>query len=358
MRKRGTTLIESVIAIFIISVVLVTFLESLNLAMTGTLQLNRKTSALNLAKSQIEYAKAQKYNVSTGNLIDVYGLITTGSNISDKVNYNISGQVDNDVSINQSLQIITVNVSYLQGKQVQLTAYKIADGSLTEPAPRGLLVTDNLQNVPTLPQGYAAFCLGTFKGYYHVFNTSTYGPVSASWKFRWTRVGSGGILDIGAPIMAIYTGVPYWASRDYLGVVREDGIVVRNQNEGLGGLIGIGDLPGPGDGGMCDCCSGGSGPSDDSYCNGEDNPLYWAPHHHWSIWCWLFYDGQYPCCGLSASGGEILWTYDSSGSSGNVSTTLTTTANLSAGTPYTALFFNGENSISLDTISASVNYYK
>ena len=357
MSKRGTTLIETVAAIFVISVALVTFLEGLNVAITGTLELNRKTSALSLAKSQIEYIKAvMPYNASAGNLSYVYGApITTGTNISDTVNYNISGTVSN-VSVNQSLQAITVNVSYFRGKQVQITGYRIADGSLMNASSRGLLVTDNIKDVPTLPNGYSFLCLGQYKGYYHVFTTGTSGPASMSWTFHWTRVSSS--WDLGAPMMAIYSGIPSWASRDYLGVVRTDGIVVRNQNEGLGGLIGIGDLPGPGDGGMCDCCSGGGGPSDDSYCNGEDNPLYWAPHHHWSIWCWLFYDGQYPCCGLSASGGEILWTYDSSGSSGNVSTTLTTTANLSAGTPYTALFFNGENSISLDTISASVNYYK
>ena len=329
--------------------------------MTGTLQLNRKTSALNLAKSQIEYAKAQKYNVSTGNLIDVYGLITTGGNISDKVNYNISGQVANDVSINQSLQIITVNVSYLQGKQVQLTAYKIADGSLTEPAARGLLVTDNLQNVPTLPNGYSFLCLGQYKGYYHVFTTGISGPAALSWKFKWTHIGSGGLFDVGAPMMAIYNGTPNWASRDYLGVVREDGVVVRNQNEGLFGLIGIGDLPGRGDAAMCDCCTGGGGPSDDSYCDGEDDPLYWAPHNHTDFWhfeSW-FYLGQYPCSGGSYEGNpaEIFWTYDS-GANPYVDYTLTTTANLSARATYTALFFNGENQVSLDTISASVNYYK
>ena len=353
MSKRGTTLIESVIAIFIVSVVLVMFLEALNVGITGTLELTRKTSALSLAKSQIEYAKSQTYNVSTGNLSDVYGLITTGSNISDKVNYNISGRVAN-VSINQSLQTITVNVSYLQGKQVQLTGYKIADGSLTEPASRGLLVTDNIKNVPTLPQGYGLFCLGQFKGYYHVFETGTTGPVAATWKFSWARVGSGGLLDIGAPIMAIYTGVPDWAQRDYLGTVREDGIVVRNQNGlWLANFIGMGDLPGPGGGQtICRCCD------DDSCSGGEANPIAYTPHHHNSFLCLLggYWGGTYPCCGYSASGGEIFWTYDKSGSSGYAENTLTT-GNLSPG-KYTVLFFNAENKINLNTISASVNYWK
>jgi type II secretory pathway pseudopilin PulG len=61
MYKRGTTLLETVISIFIVAVVIVSFLEALNVGMIGTLNLDRKTSALNLAKSQMEYIKGQQY---------------------------------------------------------------------------------------------------------------------------------------------------------------------------------------------------------------------------------------------------------------------------------------------------------
>ena len=354
--KRGTTLIEAIIAIAVVSIAIVTLLEALNVSITETLDLSRKTSALNLAKSELEYVKSQTYNVSTGNISNVYGVITTGSNISDKVNYNISGQVNN-VNINQSLQQITVNVSYLHGKQVQLTGYKLVDG--TEPASRGLLVSDDIENVPTLPQGYSLLCLGQYKGYYHVFTTGTTGPASASWKFYWYRVSSS--WDLGAPMMAIYNGTPSWVQTDSNGNAIDDGIVMRNQNQGFLNIIGIGDLPGPGDASVCDCCTGGGngGPGDDSYCSNESNPIAWTPHNHVDFWYPLswFYGGQYPCSGGSYDGGEIYWTYDSSGSSGYVDNTLVTTGNLSPGT-YTVLFFNGENEINLDTISASVAYWK
>jgi type II secretory pathway pseudopilin PulG len=383
MSKRGTTLIESVIAIFIVSVVLVTFMQSLNAAMTGTLQLNRKTSALNLAKSQIEYTKNSGYNVSTGDLSNVYSLITTGSNISDKINYNISGQVTN-VSGTQALQQITVNVSYLQGKQVQLTAYKTSDGSLTEPASRGLLVTDNIKNVPILPAGSTetASC-GEFKGYYHVFTT---GPtpsgapasVSTTWKFYWKRVGAD-ISSLGAPMIAIYPGVPVWADRDYMGVVREDGIVYRGQNN-LGAswlAVGLGDLPGVGDSHHCHCWDESNCcPDETTETVANPNPIIYVPHMCtgwvYAVACWLMgYTGNYPCCGACYGGdgfaGTSFWEYDNSCGffglgpctvkNGYIERTIAYTTSLPAGT-YTILFFNAENKIDLETVSASVTYWK
>ena len=398
MSRRGTTLIESVIAIFIISVVLVTFLEALNVAMTGTLELTRKTSALNLAKSQIEWTKAQPYNVSVGNgnLSTVY----PGSiNISDKLNYNISGQVANVSDIAQPLQQITVNVSYLQGKQVQLTAYKIADGSLTEPASRGLLVTDNIENVPILPAGGvdSASC-GEFKGYYHVFTT---GPtpsgapasVSTTWKFYWYRVNEAisTLSSLGAPMIAIYAGVPSWADRDYLGVVREDGIVYRGQNAlSLAGYaVGLGDLPGEGDNpGKCLCWNQANCNCPSSGPDAELNPIIYVPHKcvphcsgfgclfDWCSWaraaCALIgYTGDYPCCGANYGDdgfpGTSYWEYDNSCGflglgpctthNGYVERVITYTTSLPAG-QYTVLFFNAENKIDLDTVSASITYWK
>jgi|GEM_PF-5003199 len=368
MSRRGATLIESVIAIFIVSVVLVTFLEALNIGITGTLTVNRKTTALNYAKSEIEHVKGMDYNASTGNITTIYGSYLTVGNVTDVINYNISGQVANvSLSANESLQQITVNVSYLLGKQVQLIGYKTADGELTEPASKGLLVTDNLLNVPNLPQGYSFLCAGQFKGYYHIFNVSTAGYISMTWKFRWSRVSS--TASMGAPMMAVYgprSGGEPWASRDYLDQVRDTGIVVRNQNRGAFDLIGIGDLPGPGGGAaMCDCCDVG-GDVGRTYCDNESDPIAYAPHHCGLFQGWLIcalglYFGSYPCCGAcwgSNDAGSIFWTYDStlSKKNGYVEHTLLTDAAVQPGT-YTVLFFNGEDNINLDTISASVTYW-
>jgi len=359
--KRGTTLIEAVAAIFIISVVLVTFLESLNIAITGNLELNRKTSALNLAKSQMDWVKANtSYSASTGNLINIYGDVTAGENISDIVNYNITGQVSN-VSTYQGLQQISVNVSYLVGKQVLLTGYKSSDGTDVTRRTTGMRVTDNIPNVPTLPQGYGGFCLGSFRGYYHVFTTGTAGPVSMHWKFDWSAV-SGGSVDIGCPIIAIYSGTPSWTLTDWQGEIRENAIIVRNQNGlWIADLAGIGDLPGPGNGAtMCICCADAA-----ESCAGESNPLYYKPTSHLpflsgSWWLCLFggylVDHGYPCCGYSQAH-EIFWSYDSGTSTSGTTEDTLVTGTLPAGT-YTVLFFNAENMKNLDTVSASVCYLR
>jgi type II secretory pathway pseudopilin PulG len=395
--KRGTTLIEAVIAIVVVAVVVVTFLQALTVGITGTMDISRKTSALNLAKSQIEYVKAMSYNVSTynatSNLSTTYGVITTNtSNISDKVNYNINGQVIvkqfNNVTMNynyngttnQSLQQIVVNVSYLTNKQLQLTDYKTADGSYYTASSRGLAVTDNIKNFPRLPEGHGISCEGQFKGYYHVFTTGSNGTISATWKFNWNK-DDFTIGDMGCPMMAIYRGVPSWASRDYLGVVRQDGFVLRNQNDlkGFASWIsqiftgsttfGMGDLPGLGNGNaMCKCCDTGS-------CQDESNPIAWDPHSHsygFNWWNWFDIrnictlpgaydvDNSYPCCGYAGSNSEVFWNYDSNSNNVhygyNVQDTLVTPSE-PAGT-YTVLFFNAETKINIDTVSASVTYYK
>lgn len=367
-------------AIFIVAVVLLTFMEALSVGITGTMQLNRKTSALNLAKSQIEYVKTLDYNASAGDLEIVYWpLISTGGNITDIVNYNISGQVSN-VSVNRSLQEITVNVSYLTGKSVEMTGYKISDGTDIETEARGLMVTDNIRNVPTLPQGYSFLCAGQYKGFYHVFTTGTAGPISVSWTFDWDRVS--GTSSMGAPMVAIYEGVPNWTIRDSQDEVREDGMITRNQNVGVtwaSSFIGIGDLPGrgTGEGSMCDCCHSSSGnPANNDYCDGEDNPIAWAPHHCPPNYVWIFPDiyyaacllggygwngEQWPCCGacVEDSAGSPFWDYDSDTgvTTGTIDFVLTIEEDVDVGT-YTVLLFNAENAINLDTQSAAVTYWK
>jgi len=342
MSKRGTTLIETVISIFLISVVVVTLLESLNVGITGTLNLSRKTSALNLAKSQMEYVKSQKYNGETGNISDVYGLITTGSNISDKVNYNISGQVS-DVSINQSLQLVTVNVSYLTGKQVQLTGYKAARESLSSPPAKGNIVSDVIEDMPFEQAGGWALGSwfggnnsgGTYTGYYHVFQSSQSANISATWKFNFVNeLYDQGLINIytwGNPYIGIYAGIPAWVNYDYQGNLEQDGVIFRS---GASWSPDGGCMPG------CDCATG---PVDTA-------PIAMNP----------------ATCGMDTStlnGNYEKWNHDSvmwwiwgqAMQSGSYEFTVTTSSPQPPG-PYTVLFFNGEDRISYQTVSASVTY--
>jgi hypothetical protein len=323
------------------------------------------TSALNLAKSQLENASAQSYNksIGDGNLSKVYGLITeTGGNIVDKINYNISGRVEN---VNTSLQKITVNVSYLNGKKVQLIGYKEDAGNINITTPyRGMLVTDNIQNVPVLYSGSGGTdiaCNPTFNGYYHVFNTSG-GQVSITWDFNWIRWddGSGSEVGVnpsmGAPMIAIYSGIPNWANRDYLGVPKIDGKIQRQQDNMNIYLLQypIGALPGAFTGSgdtSCQCWCPDN-------CSGESAPEWFVPHD-----CLSRYN-DYPCTGTCLSDDEY-WYYDEPlGScsyvvvcdmSGTLDRTFTTT--LSAGT-HTILFFNAENKIDIHTTTAAIVYPK
>jgi Tfp pilus assembly protein PilV len=349
MSKRGTTLIETVISIFLISVVVVTLLESLNVGITGTLNLSRKTSALNLAKSQMEFVKAQKYNASTGDISDsgVYRSIMTGENISDRVNYNISGQVS-DVSVNQSLQLVTVNVSYLHGKQVQLTGYKAARESLSSPPAKGNIVNDVVEDMPFLqPGGWALGCVfssntsesscGTYTGYYHVFTTSQSGYISATWKFDWVNELYGtvdGWWTWGAPYIGIYNGTPPWVNRDYQGNVEQDGVIFR-----------------PGLGFNGGCMPNANASSCDCDISGDSAPIVMNPASCGANWCvyvennWNYEKPLYDCA---------LWLFTAL-QSGSYEFSVTTPTAKEAGT-YTVLFFNGEDRISYQTVSASVTY--
>jgi len=349
MSKRGTTLIETVISIFLISVVVVALLEALNVGITGTLNLSRKTSALNLAKSQMEYVKSQKYNGETGNISDVYGLITTGSNISDKVNYNISGQVS-DVSINQSLQLVTVNVSYLTGKQVQLTGYKAARESLSSPPAKGNIVSDVVEDMPfEQAGGWALGSLfggnnsgGTYTGYYHVFTTSQSANISATWKFNWVNELYDQLLfniyTWGNPYIGIYNGTPPWVNRDYQGNVEPDGVIFRS---GSCNLFNGGCMPG------CSCI----GCADPEPTPIAMNPATCAIDPTAII---STLNGNYEKLSHNPDWTWLTWWLEAV-KKGSYEFTVTTPTAKEAGT-YTVLFFNGEDRISYQTVSATVTY--
>jgi len=330
MSKRGTTLIESVISIFLTSVVIMAFLESLNVGLTGTLQLSRKTSAINIAQSEMEYIKALDFIPSEGSIEDIYGLVTAPniSNTSDVINYTISGTVTN---ISNSLQKIIVNVSYLQGKQVQLIGYKAARTELSDPQAHGQIATDVITDTPFMaPGGWGFLGIGKWMGYYHVLHTSQTAKISATWKFYWVNEKADDFIIClntwGAPYIGIYRGIPSFAQQDYLGTVLEDGIVLRP-----GSFLDGGCMPG------CNCPT--DGPSDFdtiirhpscSYDCSDDNWMY--EHSLWLL-----------CIPLNCP------------DDGYFEFTVTTPTAVEPG-DYTVLFFNGEDRLHLETISASVTY--
>ena len=119
--KKGVALLEVLIAGVILAVVLVGFLQGLNVTLLGTDRNSKINSALHVAQSQMEYTKSLTFNqsgysndridVPKGYIIDVH-CIDTYENVTGK-------------------QLITVTVSYnntnlaSQDYRVVLKDYKI-----------------------------------------------------------------------------------------------------------------------------------------------------------------------------------------------------------------------------------------
>ena len=100
--RKGFTLIEVLIAGVILAVVLVGFLQGLNVTLLGTDRDSKMNSAQHIAQSQMEYIKSRPFNNESKystDIIDVQGYIIKVDCID---NYeDVTGK-----------QLITVTVSY------------------------------------------------------------------------------------------------------------------------------------------------------------------------------------------------------------------------------------------------------
>ncbi len=120
--KKGVALLEVLIAGVILAVVLVGFLQGLNVTLLGTDRDSKMNSAQHLAQSQMEYIKSLPYNDTSP---FVYG------NISHPEEYYIKVTVDDSYGNVTGKQLITVDVSYRnenlasQDYRVVLKDYKI-----------------------------------------------------------------------------------------------------------------------------------------------------------------------------------------------------------------------------------------
>lgn len=116
--QKGLSLIEVLIGLSILGVVIIALLAGLITAVLGVGQVDQRTMALNLARSQIEYIKSQDYIEPISNYAKVpdddIPARFTASDIA------IGGQI----LIDGVLQQITVTVTYDDGKSVQLDGYR------------------------------------------------------------------------------------------------------------------------------------------------------------------------------------------------------------------------------------------
>jgi len=126
--ERGTTLVETLMALAILGIIAVGFLGALATASKASFIIDERATAENLARSQMEYVKFQSYisyaNPNHGN----YGLITAPAGYEVQITV-----VPIDPSTGQALppgqdngvQKIAVTIKH-QGKQViTLQGYKV-----------------------------------------------------------------------------------------------------------------------------------------------------------------------------------------------------------------------------------------
>jgi len=151
MKKRGYNLIEVLIAIAIVSIITVTFMQALNVGIMGTHQVDSGTIALNLARSQMEYVKSQDYIVYNTSCSATYGIpyMTIEETPSGfTVNTTVCKVPDVDANI---LQHIAVTATSQDGTaSVELEGYKTNSGALPSLRDLPFVETTDIY-VPTLP---------------------------------------------------------------------------------------------------------------------------------------------------------------------------------------------------------------
>ncbi len=188
MNKKGYLLIETVIAIAVFAIVVIGFMQGLQVGILGTYRVDVSNMALNLARSQMEYVKAQSYILYDGNCTPVEGQpyliieeIPTGFNAS----FTVCNVPNMDANL---VQHVTVTVTYQsESNVVELEGYKTNPNVL--PPLRDLPFIQTIDiHVPNLP-GADEDCpirlswgeFFTFYGYPYTFNITRAGAVAVTW---------------------------------------------------------------------------------------------------------------------------------------------------------------------------------
>jgi len=207
MKKGGFSLIEVLIAIAIISVVAVAFMQALGVGVMGTHWVDTGTTALNLARSQMEYVKSQEYIVYNTSCNPILGIpyMTIGEIPSGySVNTIVCEVQDADADI---LQHITVTATSQDGTtSVELEGYKTNSGALPTLRDLPFVETTDIY-VPILPgtDAHDASRDGTcydgrfllFYGYPYVLEVTRPGALAVTWYIDDDEsYGSGNLIDL------------------------------------------------------------------------------------------------------------------------------------------------------------------
>ena len=101
--EKGTSLVETLVAVVIVAVAVVPFLTAFSTGSLAVLRADRRATAEHLARSQMEYAKSQAYVAAPAS----YGIITPVP-----AGYSISADATSIDGRDASIQKITVTVEH------------------------------------------------------------------------------------------------------------------------------------------------------------------------------------------------------------------------------------------------------
>ena len=111
--QRGLGLVESLIAVAILGVVIVTFVVALSVGSITVQAQDEQVVAQRLARTQLEYIKGYPYNVSTYPAIDA------------PAGYAISVSVNSSIYADSDIQKITVTISKDSEELLAVEDYKV-----------------------------------------------------------------------------------------------------------------------------------------------------------------------------------------------------------------------------------------
>lgn len=202
MNEKGQTLIEAIIAIALFAMVIVGFIQGLNVGILGTYRTSQSNMALNLARSQVEYIKLQDYQPCTDANCSVTYAPLNASVVEDTYPGlsidSIEITVANVSGVDPgALQQVTVTVTYENGRYANVVGYKGPRVGFRVGGLGGELgVVSSIVLPPPL-------WLYGKEGYYYVFETSG-GPLCATWVYTSEKGGFGDLLTV-----FVMSGTPF-----------------------------------------------------------------------------------------------------------------------------------------------------
>ncbi len=119
MNQKGQSYIEVLIATVILGIVVVGLLHGVVAGILGTRSVDMRTTAVNIARSQMEYIKAQPYDYTPP-----YYNVLPLDELPQGWSPSQIGIVATPVDGSQYLQLITVTVSYGDGQSFTLEGYR------------------------------------------------------------------------------------------------------------------------------------------------------------------------------------------------------------------------------------------